>query len=480
MTVPDEESMASALRMAKFPTSAEATSAFQHSLLVSSEKLRLDTQRSRAFVAIEESIQNAWNLKSRQLQQAKVSSGEGLVPPPLPPLAAPPLTEMAPEEEEVEEDVGINGGEAHTIFQGDVSLEDQRRIEEFSLYDPRDGTLRNLTFDDQVERRKKLTAEWAKIVQEEKAEMRKNPRKAFAVHAPNLEDAFYLIAATYDLDGNGLLDDYEVLIILERCKLLDSTLTATKVKSFFRTWAVGCNKIIGENMGVEDIEDGIGYEEFTSLLHWIADMKGIPLARCRARVIRLSHKMVDTHSSVKRRLSRLFDGFCKREPEWMSAHEFTNLCHTTDLYKQGVFSAGDAFKIFYQTHGLENQRMDFASFMDAIARVGQMFGKNETQSAEMFAAAVGRMDTDEETIRRIKLRIKQAASTYGVNGWREFFHECDQDESGNMDFEEFWHMCRHKLHLEDRKTHLQLLFDRLDEDDSGELSIDEMIAFIEN
>lgn len=480
VTTAYDDGMASALRLAKFPTSEEATSAFQHSLLVSSERLRLDAQRSRALVAMEESIQNAWKLKSRQLQQAKEKPEEAAVPPPPPPaLVEPPLTEMAPEEEE-EEDVGENGGEAHSIFQGSVSLEDQRRIEEFSLYDPRDGKLRDLTFDDQVARRKKLTEEWAKIVQEEKAEMKKNPRKAFAVQAPNLEDAFYLIAAAYDLNGNGLLDDYEVLTVLDRCKLLDSKLTATKIKSFFRTWAVGCNKIIGENLNAEDIEDGIGYEEFTSLLHWIADMKGIPLARCRARVIRLSHKMVvDSRSSVKRRLALLFDGFCKREAEWMSPHEFTNLCHTTNLYKQGVFSAGDAFKIFYQTPGLENQRMDFAGFMHAIQQVGEMFGKSEAQSAEMFAAAVGRMDTDEETVRRIKLRIKHAASVHGENGWREFFHECDQDQSGYMDIDEFLDMCRHKLHLDDRKSHLQLLFERLDEDDSGELSIDEMIAFME-
>ncbi|CAE7337962.1 srfAC [Symbiodinium sp. KB8] len=479
VTTAYDDGMASALRLAKFPTSEEATSAFQHSLLVSSERLRLDAQRSRALVAMEESIQNAWKLKSRQLQQAKEKPEEAAVPPPPPPaLVEPPLTEMAPEEEE-EEDVGENGGEAHSIFQGSVSLEDQRRIEEFSLYDPRDGKLRDLTFDDQVARRKKLTEEWAKIVQEEKAEMKKNPRKAFAVQAPNLEDAFYLIAAAYDLNGNGLLDDYEVLTVLDRCKLLDSKLTATKIKSFFRTWAVGCNKIIGENLNAEDIEDGIGYEEFTSLLHWIADMKGIPLTRCRARVIRLSHKMVvDSRSSVKRRLALLFDGFCKREAEWMSPHEFTNLCHTTNLYKQGVFSAGDAFKIFYQTPGLENQRMDFAGFMHAIQQVGEMFGKSEAQSAEMFAAAVGRMDTDEETVRRIKLRIKHAASVHGENGWREFFHECDQDQSGYMDIDEFLDMCRHKLHLDDRKSHLQLLFERLDEDDSGELSIDEIIAFM--
>lgn len=53
--------------------------------------------------------------------------------------------------------------------------------------------------------------------------------------------------------------------------------------------------------------------------------------------MRLSHKMVDTQSSVRRRLALLFDGFCKREAEWMGAYEFTHLCHTTNLYKQGFF-----------------------------------------------------------------------------------------------------------------------------------------------
>eukprot|EP00434_Breviolum_minutum_P019839 symbB.v1.2.017506.t1/scaffold1322.1/size125381/3 len=209
-------------------------------------------------------------------------------------------------------------------------------------------------------------------------------------------------------------------------------------------------------------------------------MKGIPLARCRARVQRLSHKMVDTQSSVRRRLALLFDGFCKREAEWMGAYEFTHLCHTTNLYKQGVFSAGDAFKIFYETPGLVEQRMDFGGFMHAIPEVGLLFGKDAKEAAEMFAGTVGRMDTDQETIRRVKLRIKQAASNQGSSGWREFFHECDTDQSGYMDIDEFFDMCRHKLRMDDRKSHLQLLFEKLDEDDSGELSIDEMIAFIES
>ncbi|CAJ1326885.1 unnamed protein product [Effrenium voratum] len=424
----DDDGMGSALRRARFPNSAEAALTFQHSLLATSEKLRLDSQRSRAFVAIEGSVQKTMEKRSQQLAAEKQQESEDASPPPPPPLppGEPPLTELAQEEEPDAEALDEEGGESHSVFQGGCSLEDERRIEEFSLYDQRTGKMRDTTNDEQVARRKKLVSDWAQIVQSEKEQMKVNPRKAFAVHAPNLEDAFYLIAATYDLDGNGLLDEHETLVVLERCYLMDETLTPTKVKSFFRTWAAGCNKIIGENSSVEDIEDGIGYEEFSALLHWMADMK------------------------------------------------------TTNLYKQGVFAAGDAFKIFHQTEGLVNQRMNFAGFMDAIARVGTMFNKDAKESADMFAAAVGRMDTDEETIRRIKLRIKQAASLHGQNGWRDFFHECDQDQSGYMDVDEFFDMCRHKLHMEDRKSHLQLLFEKLDEDDSGELSIDELIAFIEN
>ncbi|CAK9072031.1 Uncharacterized protein SCF082_LOCUS35511, partial [Durusdinium trenchii] len=265
-------------------------------------------------------------------------------------------------------------------------------------------------------------------------------------------DAFYLIAVAYDLDGNGLLDEDEVLLILDRCQLLDETLTPTKIRSFFRTWLAGCNTIIGENMGAEEIEDGIGYEEFLSLIFWIADMK---VLQERSRV----------------------DGY-----------EFTSLCHaplqhvvfqcfiavsssakTTNLYVPEVFSAGDAFKIFYETPGLVNQRMDFGGFMHAICEVGLLFGKNQKEAGEMFAAAVGRMDTDQETIRRVKLRIKQACCNV-LLGWREFFHECDLDQSGYMDideplglslgpnniiapvycsaFDRFFDMCRHKLKME--------------------------------
>merc|ERR1712226_394612 len=98
---------------------------------------------------------------------------------------------------------------------------------------------------------------------------------------------------------------------------------------------------------------------------------------------------------------------------------------------------------------------------------------------ETVAGSVTQLDNDEHTIRRVKLRIKHAACGASKEGWRHFFRECDTDGSGDMDWDEFYAMCRDRLQLTDRQSHLKILFERLDDDDSGELSIDELISFIE-
>jgi len=48
-----------------------------------------------------------------------------------------------------------------------------------------------------------------------------------------------------------------------------------------------------------------------------------------------------------------------------------------------------------------------------------------------------------------------------------------------MDWDEFHHMCRERLKLTEKANHLKMIFEKLDRDDSGELSIDELIEFIE-
>eukprot|EP00913_Durusdinium_trenchii_P013922 g13071.t1 len=63
--------------MTLFPTSEQAAKTFQQRLLVTNEKLRLDTQRSRAFVAIEDSVQKTLNQRSAQLKACK-QEGEAI------------------------------------------------------------------------------------------------------------------------------------------------------------------------------------------------------------------------------------------------------------------------------------------------------------------------------------------------------------------------------------------------------------------
>jgi len=97
-----------------------------------------------------------------------------------------------------------------------------------------------------------------------------------------------------------------------------------------------------------------------------------------------------------------------------------------------------------------------------------------------FAARVGTLAGDQVTITRVKYKMKHAASITGAHeGWQSFFLSCDEDNSGFLDWDEFHHMCRDKLGMTERENHLKLLFEQLDTDDSGELTIGELIEFIE-
>jgi len=294
----------------------------------------------------------------------------------------------------------------------------------------------------------------------------------------NLRTAFETIAASFDMDGDGTLDPEEVIHILGRCQMLDDVLTAGKVRDFFSMWSLGCNHILGDSLTKDDILDGIGFEEFESVLRWGADMKGVEFPRCTARVIRLSRKLCDGKSSDQRKLKTVFEAYCKKQPDRMNAFEFTNLCEKVGLYKRGEFSSGDAYAIFYAACPNAGF-VDFEGFMSLILDAGRIMGKTDAEAASAFAHGVSKLEVDQNAIRRVKLRIKHAASNASNEGWRQFFQSCDPDQSGNMDWDEFFDMCRNRLKLDDSENHLKILFEKLDEDDSGELSIDELIEFIE-
>eukprot|EP00931_Biecheleriopsis_adriatica_P102328 TRINITY_DN77314_c0_g1_i1.p1 TRINITY_DN77314_c0_g1~~TRINITY_DN77314_c0_g1_i1.p1 ORF type:complete len:448 (-),score=115.22 TRINITY_DN77314_c0_g1_i1:77-1420(-) len=292
-----------------------------------------------------------------------------------------------------------------------------------------------------------------------------------------LKEAFESIAASFDIDGDGTLNPEEILHILGRCQLYDEVLTSTKVSDFFKSWAVGCNQVLGEEMDLTSIEDGIGWEEFEILIKWCSDMKGLEFERCAARVIRLSRKLCDGKSSDRRRLKTVFEAYCKSDAERLNAYEFSNLCESIKCFERGKFATGDSYHIFYRT--CQDERgVTFDEFLGMLEEVGNRLGIGD-KVYPLFAAGVSKLDVDEADIRRIKLRMKHAASAASSEGWRQFFRSCDTDNSGNMDWEEFYDMCKTRLNLPERENHIKIIFEKLDLDDSGELAIDELIEFIE-
>lgn len=292
----------------------------------------------------------------------------------------------------------------------------------------------------------------------------------------SMEQAFIAHSAAFDLDAGGPICVEELILILQRCSLFDDFFTPNKVRNYFCTWAEGCNELTTSEV---PIDEGLRYQEFEDVLRWGADIKGVDFTQCAQRVVRLSRKLCDKSSSVQRRLEVVFDAFCKKSSVYMSAFEFGGLCQKVGVYQDDKFTMGDVYSLFYQISGeVHGEGVDFEGFISVLKQVGERLEIGEAVF-EVFAKVVSILDADEETIARVKMRLRKAAGIVGGSDWRFFFHQCDPDNIGFFDWAHFLQMCRDKLHLNDRENSLRVLFDKLDLDGSGELQIDELIAFIE-
>lgn len=208
-------------------------------------------------------------------------------------------------------------------------------------------------------------------------------------------------------------------------------------------------------------------------------MRGSEFAECAQKIIRLSKRLCDSKSSDRRRLEAVFDAYCKRNADRMNVYEFSSLCRRLGVFQPGKMATGDIYSLFKNSAHADHSGIDFAGFLHLLGELGKRLGVGD-QILETFASEVARLDNDEHTIRKVKLRMKHAASGASDEGWRQFFRACDEDGNGLLEWEEFYSMCRERLHLTERENHLKILFERLDADDSGELSVEELIAFIEH
>lgn len=285
-----------------------------------------------------------------------------------------------------------------------------------------------------------------------------------------LEEAFNAHVAAFDMEGSNRICVDELILVLDRCRLFDDCFTPSKVRNHFSTWAEGCNI----SCTTEPLtDDGIGFQEFQFVLQWASDVKCVELERCVEKVVRLSRKLCDKEASVQRRIEVVFDSFCKQDSTRMTAFEFGNLCKKIDV----PVCMGDVFLIFGQQAGGLQEGVDFQGFVGVLQEVGKKLRIGD-EVFTTFARAVEFLDADDHTLTRIKMRLRQAASIVGGKDWQKFFHDCDKDNSGTLDWDEFLAICRERLHLADRDNHLRILFEKLDLDASGEISITSMIDFV--
>jgi len=277
-----------------------------------------------------------------------------------------------------------------------------------------------------------------------------------------LEDAFERHKAAFDLNGDGSIGTEELIVILDRCHLFDKIFTPKKVRDYFKT--------LGGATGVQSVN----FEQFKNAIRWAADMRRLDLDTVVRRVVILSKRLCDKEACVQKRLEVVFDSFCTRNQEYMSAFEFGHLCRKVNL----PLCMGDIFLLFsHVPGGVEGQGVDFEGFFGLVEKVGEQLNMGDDVFS-VFAKAVEILDMDITTITRLKVRLRRAAATVTGAKWTQFFEKEDQDGNGCIDWEEFLGMCRTKLHMMDKENHLRILFENIDVNGSDSVSLSEIVAFV--
>jgi len=158
----------------------------------------------------------------------------------------------------------------------------------------------------------------------------------------------------------------------------------------------------------------------------------------------------------------------------MSAFEFGDLCRKLKLQ----LCLGDIFLLFSRfPGGVQGRGIDYQGFIEIIGQVGDLL-KLDKDIEEIFAKAASFVDNDKTTVMRVKVRMRRAAATLMGANWLKFFQELDADGNKVLDWNEFLRMCHTELHLNEKESHLRILFENIDVDGSDEVSLKEIIKFV--
>jgi len=79
---------------------------------------------------------------------------------------------------------------------------------------------------------------------------------------------------------------------------------------------------------------------------------------------------------------------------------------------------------------------------------------------------------------QVRSRLKGAAQSVCGQDWQRVLLQQDRDGSGQISLHEFRAMCRTTLRLQEPERNLQVVFGCLDAANSGEISLQELVAFI--
>lgn len=78
----------------------------------------------------------------------------------------------------------------------------------------------------------------------------------------------------------------------------------------------------------------------------------------------------------------------------------------------------------------------------------------------------------------MRVRLKGAAQFMKGADWERVITSVDADGSGQIGFPEFRKLCRGELRMAEPDSYLRVVFESLDEDGSGEVSVEELLQYV--